>query len=326
MFKVPSKEEKIALVKEMNVVPYGFEGVSKAINRVQIVAECTAWIEGEIEFTNDQLKKPSMDLDMIHPSYIEEAFNLLGFSDVYVGFITINNPLYTRKITIQPPLEGSKASVLASPIFQYPEWMQLSFFPPKSTLALYQVSKDFLSFYPEFRKSLTKDSIIKLSIFRLRRALKSRLIMDIILETAIGIETLLVEGTGDLSLQFRLNTSWLLARDYQDREIIEKLSNSLYNMRSKIVHSGGKTKDIEKIANKFGGIHETAELARKMYRLILLKTVSIIGKKIEFIGRAEIIKRVEIARLGGELGIEENDIYKRTYEEFIAKLKEKNLS
>ena len=301
----------------MNLKYSYFEGEFKTISRAQVIAECIAWIESEIEITNEQLKERFMDLDIIHSSYIEEAYHLLGATDVFVGFLTVNNPFFPQKITIQPSYEGSKSLVLASPLFQYPEWMQSSFFPPKSLLTLEQEVKDFLSFYPEFRMNLPKDSIIRLSVLRHKRALKSRLIMDIILETAIGIESLLVEGKGDLSLQFRLNTSWLIGRNYKDREIIEKFCKELYSMRCKIVHEGGKEKDIEKIAQKFGGINETAKLARKLYRLILLKAVVIKGKKISFCGRNELLKRIRKARIGGELDIEESEIFMRTYDDFI---------
>ncbi len=322
-FKIPTNEDKVLLVRDMNIEYFYFEGQFKAINRVQAIAQCTSWIEGKIEFTHEQLEQTFIDLDILHPSCIEEAFHILGISEVFVGLLTVNNKFYPQKITIQPQLDTSKCSVLASPIFQYPEWMQsLSMFPPKITLELEQPNKDFLSFYPDFRINLGKDSIVKLSIYRLIRALKSRLIMDIILEIVIGIESLLVEGTGDLSLQFRINTSWLIGRNFEERKLIEKFCKNLYTLRSKIVHEGGKTKDIEKITAKFGGQHQTAELARKLYRLILLKAAIINSRRINFIGRTELLKQLRKARLGGELGIEENQIYKRTYKNFIEKLKE----
>lgn len=324
--KIPSIKEKEKLVEEMNIKTFYFEGQFKAINRAKIIADCSAWIEGEVELNKKQLEETFTELDILHPTYVEEAFHLLGATDVFVGFFTLNNQFYSQKISIQPPLDQSKGVALASPIFQYPEWMQLSFFPPKITILLDQETRDFLSFYPVFRKNLPKDSIVKLSILRLRRALKSRLIMDIFLEIAIGIESLLVEGTGDLSLQFRINTSWLIGRNFEERELIENFCKNLYILRSKIVHEGGKTKDIEKITKKLGGNHETAELARKLYQLILLRSVIIKEKDIRFIGRKNLIKKIKIARLGGVLDIEEHEIYKRTYEEFIAKLKEKNLT
>ena len=310
----------------MNIRIFHFEGQFKAINRTQIIAECTGWIEGEVEYSNKQLEETLTDKNILHPSYIQEVFHLLGATNTFIGFFTLNNQFYPKKITIQPSLDYSKEVSLASPVFQYPEWMQLSAFPPKMTMVLDQENRDFLSFYPSFRKNLPKDSIVKLSVLRLRRALKSRLIMDIILEIAIGIESLLVEGTGDLSLRFRINTSWLIGRNFEERELIENFCKNLYILRSKIVHEGGKTKDIEKITSKFGGNHQTAELAIKLYRLILLRTVVIEGKKIKFINRTDLIKRIKIARLGGVLDIEEHEIYKRTYKEFIAKLKEINLT
>ncbi|MHA1222555.1 MAG: hypothetical protein ACTSP3_04705 [Candidatus Heimdallarchaeaceae archaeon] len=321
--RIPSIKEKEKLVDEMDIRIFYFEGEFKAINRAKIIAECSAWVEGEVEFNTEQLEETFTVLDILHPSYIEEAFHLLGATDVYVDFFTLNNKFYPQKITIEPPLDQSKGIALASPIFQYPEWMQLSFFPPKITLILNQENRDFLSFYPVFRKNLPKDSIVKLSIFRLKRALKSRLIMDIILEVVIGIESLLVEGTGDLSLQFRINTSWLIGRNYEERKLIEDFCKNLYTLRSKIVHEGGKTKDIEKITSKFGGNHQTAELARKIYRLILLRMVVIEGKKIKFINRNDLIKIIKQARLGGNLDIKEHELFTRTYNDFIDELMKK---
>jgi hypothetical protein len=324
--RIPSIKEKEKLVEEMNIRVFYFEGQFKAMNRAKIIADCSAWVEGEVELSRKQLENTFTELDILHPSYIEEVFHILGATDVCVGFFTLNNQFYPKKISIEPPLDQSKGVALASPIFQYPEWMQMSVFPPKMSLALNQENRDFLSFYPNFRKNLPKDSIVKLSVFRLKRALKSRLIMDIILEIAIGIESLLVEGSGDLSLQFRINTSWLIGRNFEERELIENFCKNLYAIRSKIVHEGGKTKDIEKITSKFGGNQQIAELARKLYRLILLKSVIIKEKNIKFIGRKNLIKKIKIARLGGALGLDEHAIFKRTYGEFIEKLKEKNLN
>ncbi len=320
--RIPSINEKEKLVEEMNIRVFYFEGQFKAMNRAKIIADCSAWVEGEVELSRKQLEETFTELDILHPSYIEEAFHLLGATDACVGFFTLNNQFYPQKISINPSLDQSKGVALASPIFQYPEWMQMSIFPPKITILLDQENRDFLSFYPSFRKNLPKDSIVKLSVLRLRRALESRLIMDIILEIAIGIESLLVEGSGDLSLQFRINTSWLIGRNFEERELIEEFCKNLYSLRSKIVHEGGKTKDIEKITSKFGGNQQVAELARKIYRLILLKSVIIKEKNIKFIGRKNLIEKIKIARLGGELGLDEYEIYKRTYDEFIEELKE----
>jgi hypothetical protein len=323
-FRIPSIKEKEKLVEEMDIKIFHFEGQFKATNIVEKIENCSAWVEGEVVLSRKQLEKRFTELDILHPSYIAQAFHLLGATDAYVDFFTLNNQFYPQKISIQPTLDQSKSVVLVNPIFQYPEWMQMSFFPPKITVFLNQENRDFLSFYSNFRKYLPKDSIVKLSVLRLRRALESRLIMDIILEIAIGIESLLVEGKGDLSLQFRLNTSWLLGRNYEDRESIENFCKNLYALRSKIVHEGGKTKDIEKITSKFGGNLRFAELARHLYRIILLKSVAIKEKNITFIGRKSLITKIKQARLGGKLDLAEHDIFKRSYEEFIDKLQNRN--
>jgi len=65
-------------------------------------------------------------------------------------------------------------------------------------------------------------------------------------------------------LQLRINTSWLIGRNYEERKLIGDFCKNLYTLRSKIVHERGKIKDIEKITSKFGGNHQTAELARKI--------------------------------------------------------------
>ncbi|MHA1401342.1 MAG: hypothetical protein ACTSQE_13420 [Candidatus Heimdallarchaeaceae archaeon] len=322
-FIVPTKEEKMALIEEINIVPFYFEGQIKAINRAKAIADCTAWIEGEIELTNEQLEKTLIDLDTIHPSYFEEAFYLLGCSNIFIGFLTVNNPYYPQKITIQPPIDSSKGVAISSVAFQYPQWMEHLFISPQTTMFITEETKDFLCFYPNFRMNLSEDSIIKLSIARLTRSMKSMLIMDIILEIVIGVESLLVEGGGNLSLQFRLNTNWLIGDNYKERKEIKNFCKYLYKIRSEIVHGGGKIKEIEKIVKKIGGIQKTAELAKKLYRLILLKTVEIKDQKIEFIGRNKLIDKIKEARLGGDLQIEEHEVYKRNYDDFIRELKKK---
>jgi len=321
---IPSIKEKEELVSKLDIRYFYFEGQFKTINRAQIIARTCAWIEQEIELERKQVEDTFTSLNIIHPNHLAEALHLLGATDTYVGLFTLNNKFSPQKITIQPSDGQSKSLVIANPIPQYPEWMQLSFFPAKDKLILDQETRDFLSFYPNYRFTLPADSIIRLSVLRLTRAISSRLIMDVILEVVIGIESLLVEGKGDLSLQFRMNTSWLIGQNYDDRILLESFCKNLYNLRSKIVHGGGKTKDIEKVTAKFGGNYDTVQLARKLYRLVLLRSVTGDGKKIEFIGRKELLNKIKNARLGGDLNLKEYKLFTRNYDSFIVELREKS--
>jgi len=322
-FCVPSNKEKEKLVKELNIVPSHFEGLNKAIQRAQAIFSCKAWIKGQVEFTRQEIEKAMIDKDIIHPTHFEEAFHLLGYIDVKVNFLVINNPFSTIKINIKPPFEQSKCFVASSPYFIYPKWMEGYFFSiNRDMLIIEQEVKDFLSFYPDYRKNLPDDSIIKLSIMRLTRALKSRMLMDVVLEVVIGIESLLVKGEGSLSLQFRLNTSWLLGLNYKERKKIENFCKYLYKIRNKVVHEGGKMNEIKKITEKIGGIQKVTELSIKLYRLVLLRTIEIKEQKIKFIGREELINRIQKAILGGHFQIEEHELYKRNYDEFIKNLKD----
>ena len=155
---------------------------------------------------------------------------------------------------------------------------------------------------------------------RFVRTIRSRLFNDIILEITIGIESLLTDGEGNVSLQFRLNTSWLIGLNYEDRVIIEKFCGVLYKIRSKIVHSGGKTVSINKEVKKTGGIQVTRDLAIDLYRLILLRTLRIDGSEISFIELESILELVKKARLGGGLDLAENPIFNSMYVNFIEKL------
>ncbi len=321
--RIPTNEEKKKLINELRITPSIIEGHLQAINMVSNIAQCDAWIETSIDITHEEDEKTIVDLDILHPSYIQEAFALLGYTDVIVRFLTFSNPLFYKKFYLEPSFDRSKGMIISNIFRQLPEWMNESI--PKfrqSEILLSEEELNFLSLYPELRKDFTKDSVEKLVVTRMTRALRSNIVTDILLEIAIGIETLLVEGKGDLSLQFRLNTSWLIGKNYEDRKKISSFCNNLYSIRSVIVHEGGKYSQIVNKAEKTGGIQKTIELAIELYRLIILRMIIIKKKKISTIKQKELIELVKKARLSGKLEIKTYDVFEELYAKFMEKMSE----
>lgn len=260
---------------------------------------------------------------MIYPAYLEEAFLLLGYSKVQVGCFIFNDPLHPFPMTIIPSLDGK--CVISKGARQYPNWMNQSLFIPRGeTVVLNENSQKFLLFYPEMRNTLARNSYIVLSLMRFVRAIKSRLFNDIILELVIGIESLLTEGASDASLQFRLNISWLIGINYEDRVLIEKFSKILYTMRSKIVHEGGKVKSVEKEYKKIGDkatLQTVTNFSINLYRMIFLRMIEAKQEKFEFIGRDYMISEIKKARLGGDMNINSIPLFDSSYSDFINHLR-----
>jgi len=320
-FVTPTKEDKVNLVNELRIEPSSFEGFHKITSRIGSIANSGGWIEGKIEITHEMLEKGIWHIDLIHPLHIEEAFALLGYPNVSVGFIPINNPLYYFKINVQPPIDELNGVVILSPATQYPPILELATFPLlQDNIDLNQEEKEFLSIYLNLRGQVPSDSLEKLSFRRLFRALRSNIISDIILETVIGIESLVVAEDRDLSLQFRLNTSWLIGKNPQDRIKVDRFCKTLYGIRSKIVHKGGKRSTIMKETKKIGGLKKAKELSTDLLRLIILRILLTRDNKMHFVKTEKLKKILGRVRLGEELEIQTNKIYNDLYENFLMKL------
>jgi len=152
-FVLPTKKEKTDLVEELSFKPSSFEGDIKCIQRITTIANCNAWIEGEVEISHEDLEKKFVAKDIIHPYFIEEILNLLGLSNTMVGFLAFIDPLSPKKITLQPQYEKEESYLLSSYYYQFPEWMEKSFSFPRFTLKLDEETKDLLISYPIVRRS-----------------------------------------------------------------------------------------------------------------------------------------------------------------------------
>jgi len=320
-FVTPNTDDRVNLVNELKIEPSPFEGHHKLTSRIGSIANSGGWIEGIIEITHEMLEKGFCDIDLMHPLHIEEAFTLLGYPNVNVGFIPINTPYYYFKINVQPPIDGLNGVVIRSPATQYPPILELATFPLiKDTIDLNPEEKEFLSIYLNLRGKVPSDSLETISFSRLLRALRSNIVSDIILETVIGIESLVVAEDRDLSLQFRLNTSWLIGKNPQDRIKIDKFCKILYGIRSKIVHQGGKRSTIMKETKKIGGLKKAKELSTDLLRLIILRILLTRDDKMLFIKKDKLKEILANVRLGKKLKIQANKIYNDLYKKFIIKL------
>ncbi len=325
-FRISTFKEKEELVEEMNLIPSSFTGISTSVQRMTSIAKCYCWIEGEIEILPEDLEGnfKFVDKGIIDPYYIEEALNILGFTNSLVGFLVVNNPLSPLKISMHPQFEQNKVYLSVSHFFQYPDWLDKSYSIISKTLKLNQEVKIFLTKYSLIRREHDRDSLLRLSITRLISAHRSRSIHEIFLDIVIGIESLIVEGEGSLSLQFRLNTSHLIGREYEDRTLIEKFCKVLYRIRSIIVHEGGKRSTIEKEAkNGVGGLQLTIDLARVLFRLVILRLISIEQNELVIHSRDELLNIVKPARLGKIIEKKESEIFAELYDNFIVLIKTK---
>ena len=78
-------------------------------------------------------------------------------------------------------------------------------------------------------------------LFRLSQAKRGIQIEDKMLDLGIALEMLLLDdnkNNDQLSLSFRIRGSWLIGKNVEERKLIYKKLQSIYNYRSQVAHSG----------------------------------------------------------------------------------------
>lgn len=111
---------------------------------------------------------------------------------------------------------------------------------------------------------------------RLSQAKRREQIEDKILDLGIALEMALLEdnkNNDQLSLSFRLRGSWLIASDYEERQLIYHQLRDIYNFRSQVAHSGALCgNDAERIRAVRESFQEYALLAERIVRQLIYKT------------------------------------------------------
>lgn len=86
-----------------------------------------------------------------------------------------------------------------------------------------------------------------LGLWHFGRACVASLPRDILLESAIGLDSLLVPGGGDSRYKFCLHGATILSTNTSDGERHYKALNQIYKLRSGAAH-GGRVRDVKKVA------------------------------------------------------------------------------
>jgi len=108
---------------------------------------------------------------------------------------------------------------------------------------------------------------------RLSQAKRRDQIEDKILDLGIALEMALLEdnkNNDQLSLSFRLRGSWLIAADYEERQLIYRQLQDIYKFRSQVAHSGALCQnDFDKIRVVRESFQEYSLLAEKIVRQLI---------------------------------------------------------
>ena len=111
---------------------------------------------------------------------------------------------------------------------------------------------------------------------RLSQAKRRDQIEDKILDLGIALEMAILEdnkNSDQLSLSFRLRGSWLIASDYEERQLIYRQLKDIYTFRSQVAHSGALCgNDAEKIRMVRESFQEYSLLAERIVRQLIYKT------------------------------------------------------
>jgi hypothetical protein len=109
------------------------------------------------------------------------------------------------------------------------------------------------------------------ALWHFGRACVASLPRDILLESAIGLDSLLVPGGGDSRYRFCLHGAAILSTNTSEGEIHYKALHQIYELRSRAAH-GGRVRDVEKVAPE--SRKKLAQAMRMIADLILNQTLS----------------------------------------------------
>jgi hypothetical protein len=96
-------------------------------------------------------------------------------------------------------------------------------------------------------QSMKKPQDLEQALWHFGRACVAPLPRDILLESTIGLDALLVPGGGDSRYRFCLHGAAILAVHLPNGDAHYKALNEIYDLRSRAAH-GGRIRDVESVA------------------------------------------------------------------------------
>jgi len=115
--------------------------------------------------------------------------------------------------------------------------------------------------------------------------------------------------------------AWLLADNVEDRRLISRIIKILYNIRSEILHNGGKK--VNKIAKKIGDIQKAALISRDLTRLLLLRILVLKTNTLEIIPRSELVESLDNLMYGEKPNITTSVYFNETAPKILLDIREK---
>ena len=97
-------------------------------------------------------------------------------------------------------------------------------------------------------KAIKKQHDLQQVLWHFGRACVASLPRDVLLESAIGLVSLLVPGGGDSRYRFCLHGAAILSTDIPNGEAHYTALDKTYNLRSRAAHHGAGVQDVEKVA------------------------------------------------------------------------------
>jgi hypothetical protein len=125
-----------------------------------------------------------------------------------------------------------------------------------------------VSLIKHFRESAVQASDLNQAIWHFGRACVASLPRDILLESVIGLDSLLVPGPGDSRYRFRLHGAAILSTNREEGGKYFRILGEMWDERSQAAH-GQRAKEVERLA----------PISRKILAEVICKIVNLILKQ-----------------------------------------------
>lgn len=309
------------MIKKFSFKRDKFTGIESLMEKVDWIVKCSSVICGTFNLDKKRIKEDNKNFgilkyketNLLVPIYLEEAFFLLGYDKPLVHFVSLIPKNYFGYIEFYVNPRGLHYSLGGIPGLRCPSWMNQTMreyrnsFGKVEDFLLSQDNLMFLRLYPEFRFNLRENSVERLVLNRFHRLMDLSNPLDIILESCIIFESITTSEPKEIGYQLRIKLAWLLAKKYENKEIIVKIVKILYKIRSDIVHNGGIKS--EKYAKKLGGLHDAADISRRMVKLLIIRILIVTENQFKIIPRDELTSILDKLMLGLDIKLPDNPYF-----------------
>jgi hypothetical protein len=262
------------------------------------------------------------ELSIYPANHLEQAFHLLGCSETKIKGYSQTNPFELWNYDFDFLPDGF---VQHYGTRNLKEWDFSDIKTLRSMKNTLECTSDVLLFLKEFPKALLNLSQLSLlsNIFHRHRRLHSATFFyDIILESMIILDAVLIEGKQQLGYQIRMKAPWLLSENPSDRLIWKNIVKLLYGIRSQIVHEASTSSGGKKI-KKFGDYRTAASYAREIVRGILLQIIQIGSGEVILKDIKQLRTELEHAGLGIKLKISPSSLFQQFSQNKLLELVQK---